>query len=146
MTNKWATLVNMQPEIYYQNFHSFYPSEPFTLDHSIMRHPVVPIRFCAKMFLFLENPDHSDWCGSNGRQSATDFSWEAWLGQPLPVPKLYRVTCLLKKGDVMPEKFLQARLKRLWVLYFWKSYLFGWGTNVSKWSSKLHQLLPDQGF
>ena len=40
MKDKWATLVNMQPEIYYQNYHSFYPSEPFTLDHIIMRHPV----------------------------------------------------------------------------------------------------------
>ena len=30
----------MQPEIYHQNSQSFYTSEPFTLDHIIMRHPV----------------------------------------------------------------------------------------------------------
>ena len=41
MKHKWATLVNMQPEVYHQNSQSFYPSEPFTLDHIIMRHPVV---------------------------------------------------------------------------------------------------------
>ena len=36
-----ATLVNTQPDIYYQNYPSFYPSEPFTLDHINMRHPVM---------------------------------------------------------------------------------------------------------
>ena len=41
MKHKWATLVNMQLEIYDQNYQSFYPSEPFTLDHIIMRHPVI---------------------------------------------------------------------------------------------------------
>ena len=40
MKHKWATLVNMQPEIHYQNSQSFYPSEPFTLDHIDMRHTV----------------------------------------------------------------------------------------------------------
>ena len=30
----------MQSEIYHQNYQSFYPSEPFTLDHIVMRHPV----------------------------------------------------------------------------------------------------------
>ena len=41
MKHKWATLVNMQQEIYYQKSQSFYPSEPFTLDHINMRHPVL---------------------------------------------------------------------------------------------------------
>ena len=40
MKHKWVTLVTMQPEIYYQNYQSFYPSELFILDHFIMRHPV----------------------------------------------------------------------------------------------------------
>ena len=40
MKHKWATLVSMQPEIYHQNFHSFYPSETFTFHHITMRHPV----------------------------------------------------------------------------------------------------------
>ena len=40
MKHKWVTLVTMQPEIYYQNSQSFYPSELFTLDHFFMRHPV----------------------------------------------------------------------------------------------------------
>ena len=33
----------MQSEIYHQNYQSFYPSEPFTLDHINMRHPVIDI-------------------------------------------------------------------------------------------------------
>ena len=41
MKHKWATLVNMQQEIYYQKSQSFYPSEPFTLHHINMRHPVL---------------------------------------------------------------------------------------------------------
>ena len=41
MKHKWATLVTMQSEIYYQNSQSFNPSEQFTLDHINMRHPVV---------------------------------------------------------------------------------------------------------
>ena len=41
MKHKWATLVTMQPEIYHQNSQSFYPPEPFTLDHITMRHPVL---------------------------------------------------------------------------------------------------------
>ena len=40
MNHKWATLVNIQQDIYYQNSLSSYPSEPFTLDHINMRHPV----------------------------------------------------------------------------------------------------------
>ena len=40
MKHKWATLVTMQSEIQHQNSQYFYPSEPFTLDHSDMRHPV----------------------------------------------------------------------------------------------------------
>ena len=40
MKHKWVALVTMQPEIYHQNYQSFYPLEPFTLDHSAMRHPV----------------------------------------------------------------------------------------------------------
>ena len=30
----------MQPELYHQNYQSFYPSELITLDHFNMRHPV----------------------------------------------------------------------------------------------------------
>ena len=41
MKHKWVALVTMQPEIYHQNSQSFYPSEPFTLDLIIMRHPVI---------------------------------------------------------------------------------------------------------
>ena len=41
MKHKWVALVIMQPEIYCQFFQFFYPSEPLTLDHIIMRHPVV---------------------------------------------------------------------------------------------------------
>ena len=41
MKHKWATLLTMQSEIQHQNSQYFYPSEPFTLDHSDMRHPVV---------------------------------------------------------------------------------------------------------
>ena len=41
MKHKWATLVTMQSEIQHQNSQNFYPSEPFTLDHSDMRHPAV---------------------------------------------------------------------------------------------------------
>ena len=40
MKHKWVLLVTMQPEICHQNSQSFYPSEPFTLDHINMRHPV----------------------------------------------------------------------------------------------------------
>ena len=39
--HKWATILTMQPEIYYQNSQSFYPSELFTVDHYFMRHPVL---------------------------------------------------------------------------------------------------------
>ena len=31
MKHKWATLMTMQPEMYHQNYQSFYPLEPFTL-------------------------------------------------------------------------------------------------------------------
>ena len=41
MKHKWATLVIMQSEIQHQKSQYFYPSEPFILDHSDMRHPVV---------------------------------------------------------------------------------------------------------
>ena len=37
----------MQSEILHQNSQSFYPLEPFTLDHITMRHPVVEKLFKA---------------------------------------------------------------------------------------------------
>ena len=41
----------MQPEIYHQNYQSFYPSEPFTLDHINMRHPVGQLKLDYLDFL-----------------------------------------------------------------------------------------------
>ena len=38
--HKWATLLTMQPETYYRNSQPYYPSELFTIDHFLMRHPV----------------------------------------------------------------------------------------------------------
>ena len=54
MKHKWVTLVTMQPEIYYQNSQSFYPSELFTLDHITMRHPVLWLIIIKNLLLFLE--------------------------------------------------------------------------------------------
>ena len=45
MKHKWATLMTMQQEIYYRNSQFFYPSELFTLDHFLMRHPVEALVF-----------------------------------------------------------------------------------------------------
>ena len=55
MKHKWVTLVTMQPEIYYQNSQSFYPSELFTLDHITMRHPVIvhAEQFLTKRWLYI---------------------------------------------------------------------------------------------
>ena len=41
MKHKWVTLVTTQSEMNHQNSQYFYPSEPFTLDHINMRHPVI---------------------------------------------------------------------------------------------------------
>ena len=48
MKHKWVVLVTMQSEIYHQNYQSFYPSEPFTLDHIVMRHPVKDFGYTSK--------------------------------------------------------------------------------------------------
>ena len=46
---KWANLFNQLDTIIQENVWSFYPSEPFTLDHFIMRHPVIstPIAYLS---------------------------------------------------------------------------------------------------
>jgi hypothetical protein len=42
----------MQTEIYHQNSQSLYPPEPFTLDHSTMRHPVAYQIFIKRNLIF----------------------------------------------------------------------------------------------